>query len=47
MVAEITHHQSIIGGLLYLIIGTCPDVAFTVTHLSQFSTNPTEDHYKA
>ena len=45
--AEITCYQSIIGSLLYLIIGTCPDIAFAVTHLSQFSTNPTEDHYKA
>ena len=45
--AEITHYQSIIGSLLYLMIGTRPDIVFTVTHLSQFSTNPTEDHYKA
>ena len=45
--AEITRYQSIIGSLLYLMIGTCPDIAFAVTHLSQFSTNPTEDHYKA
>ena len=29
------------------MIGTCPDIAFAVTHLSQFSTNPTKDHYKA
>ena len=29
------------------MIGTQPDIAFAVTHLSQFSTNPTEDHYKA
>ena len=29
------------------MIGTHPDIAFAVTHLSQFSTNPTEDHYKA
>ena len=47
MVAEITHYQSIIGSLLYLTIGTHPDIAFAVTHLSQFSTNPTKDHYKA
>ena len=47
MAAEITRYPSIIGSLLYLMIGTCPDIAFTVTHLSQFSTNPTEDHYKA
>ena len=47
MAAEITCYHSIIGSLLYLIIGTCPNIAFAVTHLSQFSTNPTEDHYKA
>ena len=45
--AEITRYQSIIGSLLYLMIGTWPDIAFAVTHLSQFSTNPTKDHYKA
>ena len=45
--AEITCYQSIIGSLLYLMISTQPDIAFAVTHLSQFSTNPTEDHYKA
>ena len=45
--AEITCYQSIIGSLLYLMIGTCPDIAFAVTHLLQFSTNPTKDHYKA
>ena len=45
--AEITRYQSIIGSILYLMIGTCPDIAFAVTHLSQFSTNPTKDHYWA
>ena len=38
--AEITCYKSIIGSLLYLMIGTQPDIAFAVTHLSQFSTNP-------
>ena len=28
------------------MIGTRPDIAFAVTHLSQFSTKPTKDHYK-
>ena len=45
--AEITCYQSMIGSLLYLMIGTHPDIAFAVTHLSQFGTNPTKDHYKA
>jgi hypothetical protein len=47
LAAEITHYQSIIGSLLYLMIGTCPDISYAVTHLSQFTTNPSEDHYKA
>ena len=47
MAAEITRYQSIIGSLLYLMIGTHPDISYAVTHLSQFSTNPSEDHYKA
>jgi hypothetical protein len=33
-------YQSIIGLLLYLMIGTCPDIAFAVTKLAQFSANP-------
>ena len=45
--AEITHYKSIIGSILYLMISTRPDIAFAVTHLLQFSTNPTKDHYKA
>ena len=44
--AEITRYQSIIGSLLYLMIGTCLDISYAVTHLSQFSTNPSEDHIK-
>jgi hypothetical protein len=45
--AEITRYQFIIGSLLYLMIGTHPDISYAVTHLSQFTTNPSEDHYKA
>jgi hypothetical protein len=45
--AEITRYQSIIGSLLYLMIGTRPNISYAVTHLSQFTTNPSEDHYKA
>jgi len=36
--------QSIIGSLLYLIIGTCPDICFAVIKLSQFSANPAQEH---
>jgi hypothetical protein len=39
-------YQSIIGLLLYLMIGTCPDIAFAVTKLAQFSANPSQEHFK-
>jgi Reverse transcriptase (RNA-dependent DNA polymerase) len=36
--------QQVIGLLLYIMLGTCPDIAFAVTKLSQHATNPSEDH---
>ena len=29
------------------MIRTHPDISYAVTHLSQFSTNPSDDHYQA
>jgi hypothetical protein len=40
------NYQSIIGSLLYLMIGTCPDIAFAVTKLAQFSANPFQEHFE-
>ncbi|PSR81442.1 hypothetical protein PHLCEN_2v6370 [Hermanssonia centrifuga] len=34
-------YQSMIGTLLYLMLGTRPDISFAVTKLSQFMFNPT------
>jgi Reverse transcriptase (RNA-dependent DNA polymerase) len=39
-------YQSIIGPLLYLIIGTRPDIAFAVTRLAQLSANPSQEHFE-
>ena len=36
--------QSVIGSLLYLMLGTRPDIAYAVTHLSQFTVNPSREH---
>jgi hypothetical protein len=36
--------QQVIGSLLYIMLGTHPDIAFAVTKLSQHSANPSEDH---
>jgi Reverse transcriptase (RNA-dependent DNA polymerase) len=40
------NYQSIIGSLLYLTIGTRPDIAFAVTKLAQFSANPSQEHFE-
>jgi len=36
--------QTVIGSLLYLMLGTRPDIAFAVTHLSHHAVNPSQDH---
>ena len=40
-------YQSIIGSLMYAVIGTRPDLAYTVTMHSQFSSCPTKIHLTA
>ena len=37
-------YQSIIGLLLYLMIGTRPDISYAVTKLVQFAANPSQEH---
>jgi hypothetical protein len=39
-----TRFQQIIGSLMYLMIGTHPDIAFAVIKLSQFAANPSQEH---
>jgi len=41
-----TQYQTIIGSLLYLMLGTCPDITFAVIKLSQFSANPSKEHFE-
>ncbi|RXW14197.1 hypothetical protein EST38_g11655 [Candolleomyces aberdarensis] len=36
--------QLVIGSLLHLMLGTCPDIAYAVTKLAQHCANPTEEH---
>jgi hypothetical protein len=36
--------QTVIGSLLYLMLGTRPDISFAVTKLAQHAANPSEDH---
>jgi hypothetical protein len=45
--ADVSLYQQIIGSLMYLVIGTRPDLAFTVSALSQFASKPTKTHMGA
>jgi hypothetical protein len=39
-----TLFQQIIGSLLYIMLGTRPDIAFAVTKLAQHAANPSQEH---
>ena len=39
-------YQSVIGSLLYLALGTRPDISFAVIKMSQFGVNPSQEHLK-
>jgi hypothetical protein len=45
--ADATAYQQIIGSLMYLVTATRPDLAYTITHLSQFNSNPSTAHMSA
>ena len=36
--------QQVIGSLLYIMLGTCSNIAFAVTKLLQHAANPSKDH---
>jgi hypothetical protein len=42
--SEIKNYQRLIGSLLYVQIGTRPDISFAVGRLSQYSSNPSPHH---
>jgi len=44
MAALQSQYQSVIGSLLYLMLGTHPDLAFAVTQMAKFTHNPSEEH---
>ena len=45
--ADVSLYQQIIGSIMYLVIGTRPDLAFTISALSQFASKPTKSHMGA
>jgi hypothetical protein len=46
--ASLRHqYQSAVGSLMYAMLGTRPDLAFAVSVVSRFASNPTESHMKS
>lgn len=43
---EVKIYQHLIGQLMYLMMGTRPDLAYAVGLLSRFSSNPSDHHFK-
>jgi hypothetical protein len=39
-----SQYQSLIGSLLYIMLGTRPDIAFAVTQMAKFASNPSDEH---
>jgi len=44
---DATAYQQIIGSLMYLVTGTRPDLAYTITQLSKFNSSPSTKHLMA
>ncbi len=40
-------YQSCIGSVMYAMLGTHPDIGYAITKLSQYSSNPGEEHWMA
>jgi len=41
------HFQRVLGALMYLMLGTCPDIAYTVAALGRHAANPGIEHQHA
>jgi len=44
---ERRNYQSAVGSLMYAILGTRPDISYTVSKVSQYATNPNSTHWTA
>jgi hypothetical protein len=47
VISDVALYQQIIGSLMHAVTGTRPDLAYAVTHLSQFCSAPTAEHMQA
>ena len=39
-----TEYQSVIGSIMYAMLGTWPDLNFSITRLAKFASNPSKQH---
>ena len=39
-----SEYQSVIGSLLYLMLGTRPDICYAVTTMAKYASNPSQEH---
>jgi len=46
-ITDVTLYQQIVGSAMYLMIATRPDIAATISIISQFTSKPTRDHHHA
>jgi len=44
--SDIKAYQSVVGSLLYVQIGTRPDISFAVSRLAQYAANPSPEHLR-
>ena len=45
---EVLHsYATLIGSLMYLALGTCPDITYAVNRLAQFTQQPKPKHWTA
>ena len=40
-------YQTLLGGIMHLMVKTRPDLAYFVSRLVEFSSNPTDNYWKA
>jgi len=46
-ITDVTLYQQIVSSAMYLMIATRPDIAATISIISQFTSKPTRDHHHA
>ena len=46
-ISGVLEYQSLVGSLMYAMLGTHPDLAYAVSTLSKFNFEPAEEHHAA